>query len=72
MKLYISRYNLSDNSFELIHILPNTDSFSKIAGKSKLWARYILREGARTRILFFYALRAVSKRTISFYYSTGY
>lgn len=44
MKLYIYRYNLSDNSFELIHILPNTDSFSKIAGKSKLWARYILRE----------------------------
>ena len=46
MKLYIYRYNLSDNSFELIQILPNTDSFSKIAGKSKLWARYILREGA--------------------------
>jgi hypothetical protein len=44
VKLYIYRYNLSDNSFELIHILPNTDSFSKIAGKSKLWARYILRE----------------------------
>jgi len=44
VKLYIYRYNLSDNSFELIHILPNTDSFSKITGKSKLWARYILRE----------------------------
>lgn len=29
------------NSFELIHVLPNT---SKIAGKSKLWTRYILRE----------------------------
>lgn len=50
MKLYIYRYNLSDNSFELIHILPNTDSFSKIAGKSKLWARYILREGYRKEL----------------------
>ena len=44
VKLYIYRYDISDNSFELIHILPNTDSFCKIAGKSKLWARNIIRE----------------------------
>ena len=57
MKLYIYRYNLSDNSFELIQILPNTDSFSKIAGKSKLWARDILREGAYKKYSIFAGYR---------------
>ena len=45
VKLYIYRDNLSENPFELFHILPNIDYFSIIDGKSKLWARDIIREG---------------------------
>lgn len=51
MKLYIYRDNLSENPFELFHILPNIDYFSIIDGKSKLWARDIIREGYRKRAL---------------------